>query len=69
MQNSTSFLDIISTYFLEEILVLPYPSLVNLFNSSFPFGLVPDCFKKTVGQPLLKEPTLNPDTLSHLQNL
>ena len=61
-KSTTCILDPIPTKLLREILPLINSTLLNTINLSLSSGYVPRSFKIAVIKPLLKKPTLDPET-------
>ena len=64
-KTSTCVLDPIPTKLFKEVFPLISQSILNIINTSLETGYVPQSFKYSVVKPLLKKPSLDPDTLSN----
>ena len=58
-------LDPIPSKFLIECLDYIFPSLTDLFNSSLPSGIFPQCFKSALVTPILKKKCLDHNDLNN----
>ena len=67
MKTSTCALDPIPSTLVKNCLPPISPLIIDIINSSFSSGSVPDTLKLAAVTPILKKPGLNPDTMSNFR--
>ena len=67
--NKSCSLDPFPTFLLKDCLDELLPAITTIVNASLSSALVPTSFKKAVVTPLIKKPTLDPDTLGNYRSV